>query len=53
MILQTHLPYDMSPKPLPGIAPLDPDDWIMVDDAFAAQVLDVFDGWIADGTVTR
>ncbi|QFT59570.1 hypothetical protein FIU94_12115 [Sulfitobacter sp. THAF37] len=23
------------------------------DDTFAAQVLDVFDGWIADGTVTR
>ena len=38
MILQTHLPYDISPKPLPGIAPLDPDDWIMVDDAFAAQM---------------
>ena len=38
MILQKRLPYDIGPKALPGIAPLDPADWILVDDAFAAQM---------------
>ncbi|MDQ2089075.1 heme-dependent oxidative N-demethylase family protein [Marimonas arenosa] len=39
MILQDALPYDpFSPKPLPGIAPLDPADWIRVDEAYAAQM---------------
>ena len=39
MILQTQLPYDVSQlKPLPGISPLAPADWLMVDDAYAAQM---------------
>ncbi|ETX14691.1 hypothetical protein OCH239_22060 [Roseivivax halodurans JCM 10272] len=39
MILQRSIPYDPSARPrLPGIAPLDPDAWIMTDDAFAAQM---------------
>jgi len=41
MILQTRLGHDYDPtrpRPLPGIAPLDPDDWIIVDDAHAAQM---------------
>ncbi|NDV99447.1 DUF3445 domain-containing protein [Salipiger sp. PrR002] len=39
MILQAQIPYDLSQlKPLPGIAPLDPADWLQVDDAFAAQM---------------
>lgn len=38
-ILQTQLGYDpTAPRPLPGIAPLDPADWIIVDDAHAAQM---------------
>jgi dimethylamine monooxygenase subunit A len=38
-ILQTSLGYDPSRhRPLPGIAPLDPQDWIIVDDAHAAQM---------------
>ena len=39
MILQRSLPYDpLSPRPLPGVAPLDPADWLLVDDAFAGQM---------------
>ncbi|ANT61217.1 hypothetical protein AYJ57_13060 [Salipiger sp. CCB-MM3] len=39
MILQAQIPYDLSQmKPLPGIAPLDPADWLQVDDAFAPQM---------------
>lgn len=38
-ILQTSLGYDPTRhRPLPGIAPLDPQDWIIVDDAHAAQM---------------
>ena len=38
-ILQTRLPYDVAAKrPLPGIAPLDMADWLLVDEAFAAQM---------------
>lgn len=37
-ILQTRLPYDPVPRPLPGIAPLDMADWLIFDDAFAAQM---------------
>ncbi len=38
-ILQTRLSYDPTDhKPLPGIAPMDPDDWIIVDDAHALQM---------------
>jgi hypothetical protein len=39
VILQTSLGYDPTrPRPLPGIAPLDPQDWIIVDDAHAGQM---------------
>ncbi len=37
-ILQTSLPYDPDPRALPGVGPLDMADWLMVDDAFAAQM---------------
>ena len=39
MILQKSIPFDASSeKPLPGISPLDPDQWLMIDDAYAAQM---------------
>ncbi len=39
MILQRTIPYDVSAaRPLPGIAPLAPDDWLCVDEGFAAQM---------------
>lgn len=39
MILQNSIPYDVTrPKPLPGIAPLAGDGWIIQDEAFAAQM---------------
>ena len=37
-VLQRTLPFDPAPKALPGIAPLAPDDWLTVDDAFAGQM---------------
>lgn len=38
-ILQTSLPYDPNaPRPLPGIAAFDIQDWLQVDDAFARQM---------------
>lgn len=38
-ILQTSLPYDpLSPRPLPGIAPLRMQDWLLRDEAFAGQM---------------
>ncbi|MCE8536243.1 DUF3445 domain-containing protein [Ruegeria pomeroyi] len=38
-ILQTRLPYDIhSPRPLPGIAPLQMEDWLHRDEAFAGQM---------------
>jgi hypothetical protein len=38
-ILQTRLNYDPTkPQALPGIAPMDPADWIMVDDAYPGQM---------------
>ncbi|WP_425044211.1 heme-dependent oxidative N-demethylase family protein [Primorskyibacter sp. S87] len=38
-ILQCTLPYDpFSPRPLPGIQPLDPDGWVLRDEAFAGQM---------------
>lgn len=38
-ILQTSIPFDpLVEKPLPGIAPLEPERWIWVDDAYAAQI---------------
>lgn len=39
MILQQHLPYDpMKPRPLPGIAALAPEEWLLRDEAFAGQM---------------
>ncbi|SMX50365.1 heme-dependent oxidative N-demethylase family protein [Maliponia aquimaris] len=39
MILQTHLPYDPAEAPpLPGVRPLDPADWLLVDEAYAGQM---------------
>ncbi len=38
-ILQTTLPYDaMAPRVLPGIQPLEMQDWLLRDDAFDAQM---------------
>ena len=38
-ILQKKIPYDVSqPQPLPGVAPLDPKDWLWIDDAYGAQM---------------
>ena len=38
-IFQKSTPYEVSAQSrLPGIAPLDPADWLMVDDAFGAQM---------------
>lgn len=38
-ILQSHIPFDyQNPRPLPGISPLDPREWLIVDDAFAGQM---------------
>lgn len=38
MILQRTVPYDLPPRPLPGIQPLGDRPWMMVDDAYAAQM---------------
>lgn len=38
-ILQTSIPYDaLADRPLPGIAPLNLEDWLIIDDAYAAQM---------------
>lgn len=38
-IFQSTIPYDVQTQPrLPGIGPLDPARWLLVDDAFAAQM---------------
>lgn len=38
-IVQNSVPYDITkPRPLPGIAPLDPANWLIVDEAYAAQM---------------
>ena len=38
-IFQKKIPYDLSKKrPLPAIAPLEPDQWLIVDDAYGAQM---------------
>ncbi|MBE0452089.1 MAG: DUF3445 domain-containing protein [Roseovarius sp.] len=38
-ILQTAIPYDVTaPRPLPGVAPLDMAEWLLVDESFAAQM---------------
>lgn len=38
MILQSHIPFDTTPRALPGIQPLQMADWLNVDDAYAAQM---------------
>ncbi len=39
MICQSNLPYDATRRPaLPGVAPLKPEEWLHVDDAYAAQM---------------
>ena len=39
MILQHSIPYDpRNPAPLPGIAPLPIDDWLILDEAYSAQL---------------
>lgn len=39
MIVQRRIPYAPFPlRPLPGVQPFDPVDWLLVDDAFAAQM---------------
>ena len=39
VILQKTIPFDVSSeKPLPGISPLNPDAWLMIDDAYRAQM---------------
>lgn len=41
-VLQTHLPFapwaDPRTRRLPGVLPLDPDDWLRADDAYPAQM---------------
>jgi hypothetical protein len=37
-ILQRRLPFDATPRRLPGVAPLDPADWLIADEAFAQQM---------------
>jgi hypothetical protein len=38
-ILQRSVPHDVTlSRPLPGIAPLGPDDWLAVDEAYGAQM---------------
>jgi len=37
-VLQRQIPYDVTPRPMPGVSPLPPDDWLVVDDAFALQM---------------
>jgi len=39
MIVQKSLPYDIkSRRPLPGIAPLDPAEWLLFDEAYGDQM---------------
>lgn len=39
-ILQHSVPYDVfDPPDLPGVQPLAPDDWVLVDEAYGAQML--------------
>lgn len=38
MILQRQLPYDPTPRALPGIQPLDLADWLLRDEAYAGQM---------------
>ncbi|WP_407493565.1 heme-dependent oxidative N-demethylase family protein [Pseudooceanicola sp. MF1-13] len=38
LILHDRIPYDTGEKSLPGIAPLDPADWVIRDEVFAQQM---------------
>ena len=39
LVLQKKIPFDVSlKKPLPAIAPLEPSEWLIVDDAYAGQM---------------
>ncbi|MCT4557339.1 MAG: DUF3445 domain-containing protein [Pelagimonas sp.] len=38
MVFQSAIPYDVSPRKLPGIQPLALQDWLMVDDAYGGQM---------------
>ncbi|MEX0349902.1 MAG: DUF3445 domain-containing protein [Paracoccaceae bacterium] len=39
VLLQSSIPYDpLTPRPLPGIAPLRIEDWLIRDEAFAGQM---------------
>ena len=38
MILQGHLPHDLTPRPLPGIAPVGNGPWLLVDAAYAGPM---------------
>ena len=47
-ILHHSLPEDMrAPRPLPGIAPLDPAAWLVVDEAYGAQMAERARLWAA------
>lgn len=37
-VLQSRLPFDPAARPLPGVAPLDMADWLIVDEAYAGQM---------------
>lgn len=37
-VCQRAIPFDVSPRALPGVRPLDPDAWLSVDDAFGGQM---------------
>ncbi|MFW2545027.1 heme-dependent oxidative N-demethylase family protein [Primorskyibacter sp. 2E107] len=40
-ILNQTLPYDpLRPRPLPGVAPVGPEGWLMANDAYTAQLLE-------------
>jgi hypothetical protein len=38
MILNDRIPYDLSPRKLPGIMPFDMGDWLHVDEAYGGQM---------------
>jgi len=38
-VLQKSIPFDVfKPRPMPGIAPLEPADWLVMDDAYGGQI---------------
>ncbi len=37
-IFQNRIPFDLSPRALPGVRPLGQDDWTLVDEAYADQI---------------